>query len=269
MRAGSKASLEAAMERWNATLGTVDDLDVLTAQLTAVVDVLEASAATRRSLTDPARSGDDKARLVETLFSGRVASPVVDLMAGMARSRWSSADDLPDALERLAWETALAQAERSRVLEQVIDELFQVHRLLGQERELREHLTAAEMPLANRLGLLDAVLGHRLNPNTLQMLRRLVSSQRRSLASAIRELAHYGVERRDRMVATVTAAVPLSDAQIERLTRILEDRYQRKVHVNVAVDPEVIGGVRVQIGDDLVDSTIATKLENVRRQIAG
>jgi F-type H+-transporting ATPase subunit delta len=70
-------------------------------------------------------------------------------------------------------------------------------------------------------------------------------------------------------VATVRVARPLSDADRRRLTEALSRTYGREIHLNVVVDPEVIGGIRVEIGDDVIDGTVSSRLDEARRRLAG
>ena len=67
----------------------------------------------------------------------------------------------------------------------------------------------------------------------------------------------------------MTAAVLPTSAQLERLTRLLTAAYGRPVRINVAVDPEVVGGLRVAVGDEIVDATVLSRLDEVRRRLAG
>ena len=66
------------------------------------------------------------------------------------------------------------------------------------------------------------------------------------------------------MVAVVTSAVPLSDPQKQRLGAALAKLYGRQMHLNLDVDPEVLGGIRVQVGDEVINGTIADRLEDAR-----
>ena len=54
-----------------------------------------------------------------------------------------------------------------------------------------------------------------------------------------------------------------------RLAAALARTYGREVHLNVIVDPDVIGGIRVEIGDDVIDGTVSTRLDEAGRKLAG
>ena len=70
-------------------------------------------------------------------------------------------------------------------------------------------------------------------------------------------------------VATVRVARPLADADRERLADALARTYGRDVHLNVIVDPDVLGGIRVEIGDDVIDGTVSSRLDDAGRRLAG
>jgi F-type H+-transporting ATPase subunit delta len=74
---------------------------------------------------------------------------------------------------------------------------------------------------------------------------------------------------RERLVATVRTAIPLDEADRERLARTLSRQYGHDIHLNVLLDPEVIGGLRVELGDEVIDGTIAGRLDDARRRLAG
>jgi len=271
MRATSQSSLDAARSTFDPVLRQAGaGAQELGAQLFEVADLLSGNGSLRRSLTDPAREGGDKAELIGALLSGKVHADVLDLLSGLGRSRWSTDDDLRAAVEVLGTDAVLASAESDGVLLEVESQLFTLQRLLADNRQLRLALAEKDRAMADRIGLLTSLIGARVAAQTLQLAERALSSSHEpSLAAALTHLIEAAAERRKQLVATVTAARPLSQAQTDRLDGILERAYGRAVHINVAVDPSVVGGVRIQIGDEVVDSTMLTRLDEARRRLAG
>ncbi len=271
MRAASQAELNAAADRWEGVLADkAAQGNSYAAELFGMVDILDDSANLRRALTDPARSGEDKAELVSRIFGQQVSGEVVDLLAGMVRGRWSSDRDLADALASLAVTSALANAEKEGRLLQVETEVFQLNRLLTSRRELRMALADRELPAENRSALVDRLLADRVSPETMLLVRRVAQTLRgRTVPQALAEIGELAAARRQRVVATVTAAIPPTDEQIERLSRVLQEKVGSAVHINIDVDPSVLGGMRVQLGDDVIDGTIRARLEQAGRAIRG
>ncbi|GAA3296195.1 hypothetical protein GCM10020295_25320 [Streptomyces cinereospinus] len=70
------------------------------------------------------------------------------------------------------------------------------------------------------------------------------------------------------MVAVVTSAVPLSDGQKQRLGAALAKLYGRRMHLNLDVDPAVLGGIRVQVGDEVINGSLADRIEDAGRRLA-
>ena len=85
------------------------------------------------------------------------------------------------------------------------------------------------------------------------------------LSRALRLVA----DQRGRTVATAFAATALDDAQLSRLGAALSQRYGVDVTVNLVVDPAVVGGVRIEIGDDVIDATVSSRLNDLRQRLAG
>jgi len=76
------------------------------------------------------------------------------------------------------------------------------------------------------------------------------------------------VAKEQRLIASVTSGTVLSDEQMARLGEILQRAYGREVQLNVTVDPQVIGGLRIQVGPDVVDATVLSRLHDARRRLA-
>jgi F-type H+-transporting ATPase subunit delta len=274
MNGASREALATARERLDAlTDNTAVDATQLADELASVTALLDREVSLRRILTDPAQPGEAKAELVGRLLGGQVGGESVDLLSGMVRSRWSRSRDLVDAIEQLADIADLVAAERDGSLDDVEDELFRFGRIVSSSSELRAALggKVAEPALKTaKTGLLHELLGGRAKPVTERLVVRLVGQPRgRSLGGGLEALSKLAAERRDRSVAVVTSAVPLSDEQRQRLGAALTRLYGREVHLNLDVDPEVLGGISVRIGDEVISGTIAERFEEVERRMAG
>ncbi|UNO39922.1 F0F1 ATP synthase subunit delta [Streptomyces sp. MST-110588] len=271
MNGASREALASARERLDAlTDNTAVDAALLAEELAAVTALLDREVSLRRVLTDPSQAGEAKAELAGRLLGSQVGGETVDLVSGMVRSRWSRSRDLTDALEELAYSADLTAAQRTGDLDDVEDELFRFGRIVASSSELRSALTDARADATAKAGLLRSLLGGRANPVTERLVVRLVAQPRgRSLEAGLDALTKLAANRRGRMVAVVTSAVPISDSQRERLGAALAGIYGRQVHLNLDVDPEVLGGMQVRIGDEVINGTIADRLEEATRRMAG
>ncbi|MFD4348152.1 F0F1 ATP synthase subunit delta [Streptomyces coelicoflavus] len=270
MHGASREALAAARERLDAlTDSTSVDASSLADELAAVTALLHREVSLRRVLTDPAQSGEAKAELAQRLLGNQVSGTAVDVVAGMVRSRWSQSRDLVDALEELANTADLTAAQKRGRLDNVEDELFRFGRIVSSSTELRAALTSRSAGTVAKGELLSGLLGGRAERTTERLVTRLVTAPRgRSLESGLESLSKLAADRRDRMVAVVTSAVPLSDTQKQRLGAALAKVYGRPMHLNLDVDPEVLGGIRVQVGDEVINGSIADRLEDAGRRLA-
>ncbi|MFF9194553.1 F0F1 ATP synthase subunit delta [Streptomyces sp. NPDC014779] len=271
MNGASREALSAAREALDAlTDNTSVDAGKLAGELAAVTALLDREVSLRRVLTDPAQAGEAKAELAQRLLSGQVDGPAVDLVSGMVRSRWSQSRDLVDGLEELANTADLTAAQKAGALDGVEDELFRFGRIVSSSTELRSALTDKTATASAKGELLGSLLGGKANPVTERLVVRLVTQPRgRSLEAGLESLSKLAAARRDRMVAVVTSAVPLTDQQKQRLGAALAKLYGRDMHLNLDVDPEVLGGIAVRVGDEVINGTIAERLDEATRRLAG
>lgn len=269
MRGTSRLSLADAEERAEPLFASVDGVR-LGEDLFAVGRLLDSSAALRRAVTDPSREGDAKAGLVARLLDGQVSGEAVDLVSGMARARWSEARDLGDAVEALGVTAVLAAAERSGDLDAVEDELFRFRRVVEGNGGLAAAFTDRSVPADSVTGLVEGLLDGKVTRPTLVLVRQAATHPRgRSVTAVLEDFTEVAAERRQRLVAQVTAAVPLTEEQRARLARVLAAVYERTIRLNVDVDTEVLGGLRVQVGDEIIDASVLSRLDEARRRLAG
>ncbi|OEV05720.1 F0F1 ATP synthase subunit delta [Streptomyces oceani] len=271
MNGASREALAAARESLEAlTDNTSVNATTLADELAAVTELLDREVSLRRVLTDPAQDGAAKAELAGRLLSGQVGGEATDLVSGMVRSRWSRSRDLVDVLEELTDSADLIAAERDGSLDDVEDELFRFGRTVASSSQLRAALTSRTASSSAQAELVRSLLGGKARPATVRLVTRLVSQPRgRSLEGGLEALSKLAAERRDRSVAVVTSAVPLSDQQKQRLGSLLAQMYGRQVHLNLDVDPDVLGGIAVRIGDEVINGSIADRLEEAQRRMAG
>jgi F-type H+-transporting ATPase subunit delta len=269
MRGTSRESLQGVADRFEPVLlaaGT--DAAALGEEMFALVDALEGSGSLRRTLTDPSLPGESKAALVRGLLRG-ARGPVSDVAADLVAQRWSAEDDLTEGLEELGFWALLASADAAGELERVEEELFQLSRALVNQREVRQALADTTASAERRAVLAEGILGSGAADGTRRVARRAASSGRRRFLETLTHVGDLAAARRRRVVASVTSRAELTPAQRDRLASILEQAYGTQVQVNVSVDPEVLGGLRVQVGADVVDATVLARLDDARRRLAG
>jgi F-type H+-transporting ATPase subunit delta len=267
MIGASRASFVEARERLEAVLSAGDPA-AFGDELFAVLHLLDREHVLRRALSDPAQSAERRADLATGVLDGRVSTAVRDFVAGVVRLRWVRSIELTDALEELAVTAVAAGAEQRGRIDDLEDELFRFGRIVEAQPELRGALVDRRVPGERKVELVTTLLEGKTTAATLRLVSEAVTHPRgRSLERALETYGRIAAERRNRLVAVVRTAVELGDRQRTRLVAALSAQYGRDVHLNIEIDPAVVGGISVQIGDEEIDGTIARRLEDVRRRI--
>jgi F-type H+-transporting ATPase subunit delta len=271
MQGSSRASLAAAHDRLDATAGSSSAQSlVLANDLFAICAVLDSSATLRRALTDPGREPEARADLASSLFEGKVSAAALDAARGLAGARWSSSGDLPDAVEALAISAAVISADIDGRLDALEDELFRFERTVDGSPELREAFADHRGDGAPKAALIEELLTGKTTAQTVRLARQAALAPRgRRLAASLEAFLTAAAARRQQSVAHATVAAPLTAAQHDRLQSALSKLFGRDVQLNVAVDPSIVGGIRVEVGDEVVDGSISSRLEEASRRLAG
>lgn len=236
-------------------------------ELFAVATVLRAEPALRRVATDVSVAGEAKAGLVRQVFGEKVGADVLSLVSDAVGRRWTATRDLADAIEHLGV-VALVKSVGDQT-SRLSDELFTVGQLVKDNPDLRDALSDPARSTVDKRGLVTALLSGKALPATIALVEQSLAGTHRTVGVALAAYQQVAAEVHGQGVATVRVAHPLSDADRQRLTESLSRQYDRTVHVNVVVDPDVIGGIRVEIGHDVIDGTVASRLDDARRKLAG
>jgi F-type H+-transporting ATPase subunit delta len=263
MGSASRAALEAAKSALasakGVTRGTGEQL------LSAGRDIA-GSAQLRALLADPSVEDAEKTGLIARIFSS-LDPAAAELLGALVGARWSNSDQLIDGIEQIGIRAIAISAPDDADLE---SELFMFARAVSSDADL-------ELAVGSKLGdpegkasLVDSLLADKVDPGTLSIVRHVVQTPRgRRIGQLLQMAAETVADASGGIVANVTAAAPLTAAQLETLAATLKTQYGREPRIAVRVDPSVIGGLRVQVGDDVIDGTVASRLSELRLQLAG
>jgi F-type H+-transporting ATPase subunit delta len=271
MRGASRASLAAAKERLAAALSgsTSAAAASLGDELFSITGLLDREPAVRRNLSDPTIGGSLRAGLARTLLSGRVSDAALGQFTGLATERWSEPGDLTDATEQLAVLAICAGADTDGVLDEVEDDLFRFGRIVGGNPDLRYALANQFVPAQARRGIVTDLLDGKVSEPSLRLISQAAANPRgRSVDASLEEYAGLAADLRQRLVAEVHVVAPLTTAQRSRLAAALSATYGHDIHLNVVLDPEVIGGMTVRIGDELINGSVESRVAGIRRNLA-
>jgi F-type H+-transporting ATPase subunit delta len=265
----SRQSLLAARTALDAAVKGVDakTASTLSAELFFVADVLGSNISVRRALTDTSRDAAAKGVFIKDLLASKVGTAAVGLLTELSALRWSGAKDLVQVIEQLAIEAEATAANISDELDRVENEMFVVSSAIANSSELRK---AFKSDAINAKTQLVADLLKDASSSTVKLVSQMVNSWRgRSIESAFADYQWALAARRNRVIALVRVATPLSQAQQDRLAAALKTQVGQPVRMNIEVDPSVLGGVSVKFADEIVDGSVSNRLAGAARALAG
>jgi len=238
--------------------------------LFTILSVLSTSVGMRRALTDNSRDAAAKAELISNLFGKNISPAAQSILATASSLRWSSPSELADAIEQLAVEAESVVADKNNELDLLENQLFDFSQVLIANPELRQALNTSADSDAGKVALLESIIKGKYANSTVNLLRRVVSLRRgRNIDATLAGYSHYVTIRRNRVVAHVTTAVALDPAQQQNLITALGKAIGKTVHINVEVDPKVLGGLSIRYGDEIIDGTVINRLAEASRALVG
>lgn len=272
LRAASREALASLVSEFDSLAGGLDadGLTALADDLAAVAKLLITESALTKHLAEPADSATAKVSLVDKLLTGKIGEPALKLVRTAASQRWSTEANLVDGIEHIARLALLQRANAAGEVDEVEDQLFQFGRVLDSEPRLSALLSDYTTDAAGRIALLDKVVGtgSSANGTAAALLSQTIGLLRGERADeAVIDLAELAVARRGEVVAHVSAAADLTDAQRDRLATVLSRIYGHPVSIQLHVDPELLGGLSITVGDEVIDGSIASRLAAAQTQL--
>jgi F-type H+-transporting ATPase subunit delta len=267
LRGASAEALAELTAELDGAVGTGSDAERVAEDLFSVAGLLRAEAALRRVATDVSRVAEDKQGLAKQVLEGKIDEATLAIVVNAVGRRWTQSRDLADALERLG-EITVVRSIGSRA-DQLADELFDVAQTVAGNPELRDALANPARSVAVKSALVESLLGGKALPATVRLVKQALVGTYRTKSAALENYREVTASVQGEAVATVRVVQPLSDSERERLAKALSAQYGREIHLNEIVDPSVLGGIRVEIGDDVFDGTVSSRLDDARRKLAG
>jgi F-type H+-transporting ATPase subunit delta len=267
LRGASAEALTALTEQLDGATGTNQAAAALGDELFTVSQLVRGEAGLRRFATDASLPVEAKRGMVQQVFSGRIGDATLALLTEAAGRRWTLSRDLADVLERLS-EIAVVRSAGAKA-PQVTDELFELSGIIDGNPQLRSALSDPARSIDDKAALVDSLLDGKALPATVTLAKQSLAGTYHTVTGALAAYREVAAQTQGETVATVHVARALSGADQTRLAEILGRQYATTVHLNVVVDPDVLGGVRVEIGDDVIDGTVSGRLDDARRRLVG
>lgn len=267
LRGASADALAALTSSLEGMLRGGTDASTVGDDLFMVSRVLRSEPGLRRVATDVSVDASAKRRLVSEIFSGRVDRASLEIVGDAVSRRWTSSRDLADTLEHLSEVATVRSAGEDSG--RLADELFAFGQAVNDNPSLRDALSDPSRSADDKAVLVHSLLDGKALPATVTLARQALAGTYRTVSVALATYQQVAATVHGERVATVRVAHPLSDADRQRLSDALSRQYDRRIHLNVVVDPDVLGGIKVEIGDDVIDGSVASRLSSLRQKLAG
>ncbi|MDB6739442.1 F0F1 ATP synthase subunit delta [Bifidobacterium longum] len=238
-------------------------------ELFTITKVLDDSIQLERALTDPSRPVADKVAVLKELLGDNAHPMTMEIMTDLVSRRWSRARDIANAVEDFGVDAMMYYADATDATLQVSIELSELHSALLNLPVVRAKLYDYQATSEARVKLFREVFsGKTLNKVTMRLAEHATCNlRRRRYLETIQWLINKFSRHMGESMVTVTTATPLKKEQIKRLVEVYSAKVGRQVHINSVVDPTVLGGMRIQVGDEVTDNTVAAQLQNLHRKV--
>lgn len=269
MRGSSADSFARLSQQQRQAIADGADATRLAEDLFQAVAVFRSEAAFRRAATDPTTDSDARSALLRDVFGKHFGETATELVSAAGSMRWVTGMDLVDTLEQLGVIAVARAADAAGEGDRLESELFGFGQTISENPTLRAALTNRTRSVEDKQKLLRSLLEGKASPGTVRLAEQAVAGNYVTVRRAFDDYARIATESRGRIVALVKVAEPLADKDRTRLSEVLGRQYGKPVHLNIVIDPEVLGGIHVEVGDEMIDGTISTKLGEAGRRLAG
>ncbi len=244
------------------------DLSALSAELLSAADILANEKSLRQNLADSGQPVAARTSLIKDVFGTKVSASTQEVLGELVAARWSSDNDLVDAVELLGSQAAFVAADKAGSLDRVENELFHFARAVQASSELQMTLTDPALSAQTKSAIVGDLLGSKVDVITLDLVKHVAGHLRgRRVDSVLETLGNLAAAQRNQVVAEVRSVIALDADQTRKLSAALSKLTGKDIRINVAIDPSVLGGITVTIGEDVIDGSVASRLESARRTL--
>lgn len=272
MKAASREAQAHVADKLDELIRTSDNAVAVAAQvgteLFLIVDQLDANRSLRVAVADTSLDASQREGIIGDVFGDKVAEPTKQILIEAASQDWSNPREFREGLVSLGRRALMRGAEAQGQLEQAEDELYQLSVLLESETELTQLLSDRTASAAQKRGLLASVIYGKVSMFTEALALQVIGRPEKNPVDDLSALADEAAELRGKSVARVVAAEELSSSQREALANKLENIYGREMAVHTEVDPSLLGGMIIRVGDEEIDGSTRGKLTRLRTDLA-
>ena len=272
MKAASREAQAQVMDQLEQLIQNADNSVAAAAQigteLFLTVDQLDSERSLRVAVADTSLDAEQRSGIIKDVFGDKVAEPTLNILNAAAAAEWSNPREFRTGLVNLGRRALELGAQEQGQLEQVENELYQLSVLLEGEKELTQLLSDRTATPAQKRGLLASVIYGKVTMFTEALALQVIGRPEHNPVDDLAELAKGVAELRGKTVARVRAAEALNDTQRDALANKLEQIYGREMAIHTEVDPSLLGGMVIRVGDEVIDGSTRGKISRLRTDLA-
>ncbi|WP_448858893.1 F0F1 ATP synthase subunit delta [Corynebacterium propinquum] len=273
MKAASREALQqlfAVVDETSSQSTNAVEVDSQTGlEIFEVVEAIEGDRPLRVALANNAAPSEQRVALADEVFSKHLAASALTVVKRAVELSWSNPRDLRVGLVAAARRIILRGAENNNQLERVEQELFALSRVLHREGELSMLLSDRRVEVSKRRSLLARLLeGKNVTMFSEALALQAVGRIEKDPAGDLVALAEQAAELRGYRIARVVSAGDLTSEQSAVLAEKLHSIYDHRMSIHNEVDANILGGVRIHVGNEVIDGSTKAKLERMRTALA-
>jgi len=267
MASSTRQALAAAKEAISPLLGKADLL--FAEELFTIGAAIASSIQLRNLLSDPSGEEKSKQGALAAVFGKAISKDALAFANKLSGLRWSKGSDLVSAFEQMGVYVVASIASRDKALAELEDQLFAARSVVDSSQDLQQALSSRQASVESKVELVSALFKGKLSAASALLVRfAVIGSRQHKLSEVLEAFGKQVSAVADRLVATVTVAAPLSAAQQNRLEAALSASYGTELNLNVEIDPSILGGVKVQVSGEIIDGSVAARLNQAKLQLA-
>jgi len=233
------------------------------AELFAIGRALHDSPALVRALGDDSADKKAKAALLGRAF-GKASAGTQALLGDLVAANWSTPHDLLEGVEEAGIRLAAVAAPGD-----LAGELLSVDRVIKAQPDVQLALSGKRAPADAKLAMVAKLFGKKVSDEALAIVSHLVTQPRnRRITQSVTRAAGIVCDQRGVGLAEVRVATAIGDTQLQAISAMLETQYGRAHYIDQVIDQAMVGGIRIRVGDHVMDQSVATQLADMRRQLA-
>lgn len=258
------AQTRQSLERAKNVVPSAANAELASALFSAALG-LSGSKSLRAALTDSSVEVTSRVKLAHSAFAS-LSTGAKKVIGEVVSLQWSNPEDLQEALENLG----IRVSAQASLQDDVVGELLAISRLVHSDPDLELALGSKRAPGPAKAKLIGALTKGKVSSATSAIVTHLVSDSRgRRIGAMLSQAAEIVADQSGRGLAVVSVAAPLKPAHKKTISDMIRKRYGRDHYLAEVINPELVGGAKIRVGNDVIDGSIQTRLVNLRTQLVG